>query len=263
MSDHNLIVLGTVFGGLEAVGTYVIVFLMLKERERPEYDRRYWPFYIGLGIAVLATLPPGYLAYRLWSGPTEQLPRSGQQGTISNQVASLPTSPSGLPAGTIWNDGGVLAVVPQPSPPLQNSTAPLPKSPFLGLDDAKRWQIFAALQRDLRNNGAKHCDVRMWIKPGSASASDFWQEISPILTNLNWDMAGSDTSRTAFPDGITLSVGVDNGEPFNCAFRLEQFLDSQGIGPPSIRVSQVSPDLIKCQNRCMEMVIGDVAVQHH
>jgi len=66
--------------------------------------------------------------------------------------------------------------------------------------------------------------------------------------------------KTNFPDGISILVGADQGDAFNCAFRLSELLEGMKVGPISLKVNQITPDLLACKSNCLEIVMGDVAV---
>jgi hypothetical protein len=78
MSEYTLLVLGTIFGGINAVGATVTIALMWREahppsapagarRTSPAAKNNYWPW-LPVVLIALAALPPAYLAYRLIQG---------------------------------------------------------------------------------------------------------------------------------------------------------------------------------------------------
>jgi hypothetical protein len=73
-------------------------------------ENRFW----GKAIIVAAAIAFSFfLSFLLAPAPPPAHP--SQLDSLQQEVANLPTSPEGLPAGTIWNDGGILAVTPQPA----------------------------------------------------------------------------------------------------------------------------------------------------
>jgi hypothetical protein len=138
----------------------------------------------------------------------------------------------------------------------------LPKSPILGLDDAKRYQLIKAL-RDATHgaNNAVPCHAMVHSKPNSKWAVDVWPELSDVMTYASWAIEGGRTPKTYFPVGITLSSAEDTGTGFNCAFRLSELLVGMNL-PTTLRDKQVTPDLIACEKEnpshgCVEIVVGD------
>jgi hypothetical protein len=92
MSEYALSLWGTISGVVTALGTIVIVFLMLKERNRPAAERNYWPWLIALAVIVVVSLTPGYMVYRLVHGvPSQSIQQTGSV-----------TPPSGFNEG--WPD---------------------------------------------------------------------------------------------------------------------------------------------------------------
>ena len=100
----------------------------------------------------------------------------------------------------------------------------------------------------------------MFGKPGSKSQTDFWNAFEPILVVGGWMVEGGTTPKAMERDGITINVGVDKGPAFNCAYRLSEVLQQLGVNPVNIRVNQATPDLIRGENRWIEVVMGDIAV---
>ncbi len=134
------------------------------------------------------------------------------------------------------------------------------KSPLLGLDDARRWQLTKALQAALPKGNTATCWAFVSQSPtGGNWPSEIWTEISPILITSGWAFQGSGRPRTFYPPGITVQVGTSSGAAFNCGYDLYQFLQKLNIQPVTFSANQTTPNLISCKNECVEMVIGDVA----
>jgi hypothetical protein len=86
-----------------------------------------------------------------------------------------------------------------------------PKSPFLGLDDAKRWRWAESLFRATvgTNNSRKPaCHALIWEKPDSKSSTAFSSEIMYMLYMGDWGLESGRSQRNYFPPGITISSGV-------------------------------------------------------
>jgi hypothetical protein len=138
-----------------------------------------------------------------------------------------------------------------------------PKSPILGLDDAKRFQLVKAL-RDATHTAQSTlatCHAMLHQKPQTKWAEQFWPEIAVVMSYAGWQLEGGRTAKTYFPAGVTLSAAKDAGDGFNCAFRLSELLLGLNVST-NLRANQITPDLIACEKEnpthgCVEMVMGD------
>jgi hypothetical protein len=76
VSEHWLLILDTIFGGVGALADIGIVILMVREMSKPASDRRIWPWLIAMALIAVPSLPTGYLAYKLASGTLMVFPVS-------------------------------------------------------------------------------------------------------------------------------------------------------------------------------------------
>ena len=140
---------------------------------------------------------------------------------------------------------------------------PVQKSPILGLDDAKRFQLIKSPRDSIASlqNGRLVCHTMTHEQPSSRWGEALWSEIAVIMSNAGWQLEGGRTPKAYFPPGITLYSSKDAGDGFNCAFRLSELLLGLQV-PTTLRVNQVSPDLVACEREnpshgCVEIVIAD------
>jgi hypothetical protein len=139
-----------------------------------------------------------------------------------------------------------------------------PKSPFLGLDDAKRWRWAESLFRaSVGNSNSRKtaCHARVWGKPDSKTSAAFWNEIMYVFYLGDWGLEGGRNQKGYFPDGVTVSSGASSGEAYNCGYRLSEWLKGIGVGNVEFHANQSTPDLTECNNECIELVIGDIAMK--
>jgi hypothetical protein len=130
-------------------------------------------------------------------------------------------------------------------------------SPLLRLDDAKRWAIVKSLRDSTRNNsGYVTCSAYIVQARKGNWPSAVWTELHPLLYYAGWQLAGSQTQKTYFQNGISVTSGSDKGDAFTCAWRLSELIQSFGI-PSPLRINQVTPELIACKNECIGIEIGD------
>jgi hypothetical protein len=149
-------------------------------------------------------------------------------------------------------------------PATPTTEAPSAKTPFLGLDDAKRWQWAHSLFRATVGNNNRRvtsCSAMIWQKPESKSAAAFWNESMYLFYLADWGVGGGSTQKSFFPDGITILSGSDHGDAFNCGLHLKEWLQSIGVKAVDFQAKQTTPDLIECKNECVEIVVGDVTVR--
>jgi hypothetical protein len=107
MSEYALLVLGTIFGGITALGAIATVVLMWRDvYYRPAAQRKYWPWVIAAVLITVASVPPGYLAYRLFQGyppssierPVYEAPPGSARMDVSNWVTGSMTGQNNLEA---------------------------------------------------------------------------------------------------------------------------------------------------------------------
>jgi uncharacterized protein YoxC len=145
----------------------------------------------------------------------------------------------------------------------ETSSAQLPvKSPILGLDDAKRYQLIKELRDATANgaNGRETCHAMVHEQPGEKWAPQIWPDLQDILNYSSWWVEGGRMTKSYFPPGITLSSTKDAGDGFNCAFRLSEMFLGLKL-PTTLRDNQVSPDLNACEKEnpthgCVEIIMG-------
>lgn len=152
--------------------------------------------------------------------------------------------------------------------PIPSTEASSTKTPFLGLDDAKRWQwAWSLFHVTVGNNNRRvtSCSARVWgappETPGFKSSSAFWNEIMQVMYLGDWSLAGGQHTKNYFPDGIAIAVGDDHGETFDCGFHLSEWLKSIGVKNVTFEANQSTPDLVECKNECIELVIGNVTMR--
>ena len=139
------------------------------------------------------------------------------------------------------------------------SGATLPKSPFLGIDDADRWRLSNELRFQTVNLGnGTPCQARVWEKPQDETSRLGQTEMKDLIVAAGWRYEGGSTGRNIFFDGVSLNVATDNGFPFNCAYRLYELYQELKFTLVNIRPNTVSPELIGCKD-CVEIVYGHLA----
>ncbi len=137
---------------------------------------------------------------------------------------------------------------------LNKTTSALPaKSPILGLDDAKRFQIIKALT-DAGDSGCMMMQAGLPLSPDGQRTWDTWGEVQQPLF-----YAGSrftQISKAFIGPGISITVGAKSGHGYECGRRLKDLLDGLNVRPVSFRIDEAEPDLIACKNECIQVVLG-------
>jgi hypothetical protein len=86
-----------------------------------------------------------------------------------------------------------------------------------------------------------------------------------LLTPRKWlkpSLEGGRTQKNFFPAGVTISSGGDQGDAFNCGYRLSEWLQSDvGVKLVDFQSNKTTPDLVDCKSECIEMIIGDVTIR--
>jgi hypothetical protein len=135
-----------------------------------------------------------------------------------------------------------------------------PKSPILGLDDAKRWQILKIMQDAAVDNQGQHieCHAVTSLTPDQNKlAFALYSEFVEILGRA-WpggNVQGFPTPPHQ-PFGITFLVGGHSGNAFECASHLAGVLQNILQIPIVLRIDQASDNLARCNNECVEMRYG-------
>jgi hypothetical protein len=128
----------------------------------------------------------------------------------------------------------------------------------LRLTDVDRWKYAMALHTQTSNpGGGKHCEARLWSKPGDKTSDSVAQEVQPIMRLGSWQIAGGSNIKTVFPDGITINVAQESGPTFNCGYRLSEWFENMSIKPVHFRANITTPDLVDCKD-CVEVVFGSI-----
>jgi hypothetical protein len=130
---------------------------------------------------------------------------------------------------------------------------PAPKSPILGLDDAKRYNIVTAMESLTKSDpcmGAIASDFGS--TPYGRRSIDTFAEVRQTLENAGWNFGQA--SKSFFPPGITIVSGVPRGHDRECALHLKDLLASLSIRPVSMTVDESATDLIAC--KCIEIILG-------
>jgi hypothetical protein len=135
------------------------------------------------------------------------------------------------------------------------------KSPIIGLDDAKRFQIVKAMTDGMPGDGPG-CGLMQAFPPMAPTLQrtfDTWAEIQQPLFYAGWRFH-QDTN-VFIPPGISIVVGAQSGQGHECGRRLKDLLDGLNVHPVSFRVDDASPALAECKNvykhdACVEVTIG-------
>jgi hypothetical protein len=128
-----------------------------------------------------------------------------------------------------------------------------PKSPILGLDDAKRFQIIKALT-DAGDSGCMITQAGLPLSPDGQRTWDTWGEVQQPLF-----YAGSrftQNSKTFIGPGISITVGTKSGHGYECGRRLKDLLDGLNVRPVTFHIDEGEPDLIACKNECIQVTLG-------
>jgi hypothetical protein len=137
-------------------------------------------------------------------------------------------------------------------------------SPILRLTDATRWRFITAFLEAARagNGGPAKCFATVSIKSQSASTNSLWAEFQPLLSYANWQIAGA-SGNNFYKDGITiLTNSPANADPFICATKLAQLL--QSMTPIAVTIRKEPTQVLEgeqCKNECVEIQIGDAGVR--
>ena len=123
-----------------------------------------------------------------------------------------------------------------------------PKSPLLGLDDAKRWNIVTTMS-PLTKSGP--CIAAVASTDDSRSLKVF-DELRVPLGDAGWVLGQA--SKSFFPPGITIFYGATRGHDRECALQLKDLLDSLKIDPVTMTLQEDSQELTQC--KCIEIVLG-------
>ena len=143
---------------------------------------------------------------------------------------------------------------------LKTETAAQPKSPILGLDDSKRWQIFKIMQDAAADNQGQHIEcqsVNSLPYDQNKLAIDLFSEFAEILSRA-WPGGNLQGFKTPphQPFGITFVLGGHSGTAFECASHLAGALQNIFQIPIVLRTDQASDNLAKCNNQCVEIRYG-------
>ena len=143
---------------------------------------------------------------------------------------------------------------------LKTETAAQPKSPILGLDDSKRWQIFKIMQDAAADNQGQHIEcqsVNSLPYDQNKLAIDLFSEFAEILSRA-WPGGNFQGFKTPphQPFGITFVLGGHSGTAFECASHLAGALQNIFQIPIVLRTDQASDNLAKCNNQCVEIRYG-------
>jgi hypothetical protein len=140
---------------------------------------------------------------------------------------------------------------------LQAQSSAPPKTPILGLDDEKRWQLVKAIEDlDVYQSNRIKCPAIHSIDSQNKLAGQLFEEFYPMIYYSWGAMEQGFQPPPHQPFGITLLTGTDTGIPFACASHLAGLLQNVLPVPVSLKVNQVSDNLAKCHNACVEIRYG-------
>jgi hypothetical protein len=126
-----------------------------------------------------------------------------------------------------------------------------PKSEFLGLDDAKRWNIVTTMYQWTQSG---QCSAMMGSDlgrtPDGSRSQKVFNEVSQTLVHAGWIFPLA--IKSFLPPGITITTG--GGHEHECALRLTDLLKSLNISPVTLTTDENNQDLVKCQ--CIEVDLG-------
>jgi hypothetical protein len=136
-----------------------------------------------------------------------------------------------------------------------------PPSRILALDDAKRWQVFTAMQEATTDIQGRHIECK---SVNSLDQTDLAAALHSELVELI-SRAWPGGNAQGFPPpphqpfGITFVVNGHSGNAFECASRLvgalQNILGTSKV-PIVLRTGQESENLAKCNNECVEIRYG-------
>jgi hypothetical protein len=140
------------------------------------------------------------------------------------------------------------------------------KSPLVGLDDSRRFQIIKALTDGMPGD-KPGCNVIQAFPPMSPNSAVFqntagtWGEVQQPLFYAGWRFFGG--SNAFIPPGISIVVGAQSGHNYECGLRLKELLDGLGVHPVSLRVDVDSSELAACRSQykldeCIEVTVGEL-----
>lgn len=132
------------------------------------------------------------------------------------------------------------------------------KSPIIGLDDAKRFQIIKAMTDGM---DSPECQVMQAFPPSTPALQrtfETWGEIQQPLFYAGWRFHG--VTVAFIPSGISIVVGAAKGFGHECGRRLKDLLDGLNVRPVNLRIDEGSSDLAACKsenkNECVEVTVG-------
>lgn len=136
-----------------------------------------------------------------------------------------------------------------------------PKSPRLGLDDTRRWELARQMLNSSGDGSACRATLNYMTSentPETRKSTDTFGEAAEVLIMIGWQFT-QNNNRILFPPGISIYVGTQSGQAFNCASRLKDYLESLGIEPVVIHTNESTPDLIACKNECIHVALGKIS----
>jgi hypothetical protein len=147
---------------------------------------------------------------------------------------------------------------------------PLPaKSTFLSLDDRQKWRFSESLRSAaLAENGERlSCEFALGLsRPLPQFVWGAWGELQPMLDLAWWrptPTGSRELNQHQFPPGFTVLAGTDKGPAFICAAALGRVLREtlDRNVPVSVHPNQVTEALTACNNKCVELNIGDFSTR--
>lgn len=129
-------------------------------------------------------------------------------------------------------------------------------SDSIGLDNAKRWMLLKTLADAL---SGRQCPLMINYMPGAngAKAGEAFGDAYRVLYYTGLFPQSQSSTRTFFPRGISIWVGPDTGNAFNCASKLKDYLDNLSLPVPvTLHANEANADLIGCKDECVNVAIG-------
>jgi hypothetical protein len=203
--------------------------------------------------ALLVTLIS--LGYVIWTRPTaEDLETEKQRAANaqSQDQAEISKLQSAFEAAT--NERNNLQRSLEETTSLLNAArAQLgPKSPLLGLDSAKKWNVLVAMNLLTKNNPCSADLASLDSTTDGRKSIAVFKEILEILDNSRWTF--DQASKSFFPPGITIIAGAPSGHERECALHLTDLLKSLNISPVTMTIDENDQDLTAC--KCVEVILG-------
>ena len=128
-----------------------------------------------------------------------------------------------------------------------------PKSKFLDLDDAKRWNIVATMSVLTKGSPCMAAIASdLGSTPDGRRSIDVFAEVREPLGNSGWSFGQA--FKSFFPPGITIIAGAPRGHDRECARSLTDLLKSLNISPVTMIIDENDKDLANCH--CIEVVLG-------